>query len=441
MITRIPVAVTVAVASPSASASARQCTVCRRLGTAAAVPSGDRDCVTLKRRGSARRSSDLNGGSSSQPELGEHPRPSGRRVSTPADAAIPASAPKIKSIPASTTSGTESVASALAASKLSPAPTVNDNADSYVTLLPPPPHLLPLTAAPSINQLRQSSQRFHIPKTLKHFSRLVALQALNLLTPADHALLGKFLETVIPTLDLSRYARQEPEAFGTLREMALHLAVCELVPDSGQGLQSFLDGLLKASEPQKVISAFEQFKYRLRKHQAKPVEALYSRIREVRVGARLDHSALIPLMTDYIAARTMLDTFDGQTMLSLLDTNANFRTPYAFSLRRMRAIFGYHPRGPLKRIHERIKENCAKLCLAVLCYHPAALVNRIVGMVDARDWHGIEKLYADVLGASIGKNRWLVPLDLEGRDDMRFDCIPLTTRVWGASISYVRVKS
>lgn len=304
----------------------------------------------------------------------------------------------------------------------------------YPISLPPPPAILYPTALPSLKQLILATQRYHLPKAIKHFSRLQQLQALDYLNPSDHESIARFLIQIIPTLDLSRFMRRPEggaEDYGTLKEMAIHIAVVNLDPLAGKALHTFLQGLLKSSEPHQVINTFNAFKSRLRTHQGKSIEDLHSRIREERVGARLDHPDLLNLMTDHIAAHTMLDTFDGSEMLALLDTNANFRSPHAFNLRPLRRIFGFHPRGTLKGIIDRIRANCAKLCLAVLCYHPAALVNRIIGMIDARDWHGVEKLYQEVLVASIGPNRWLVPLDLEGRETGRYDCIPLTTQVWG----------
>jgi hypothetical protein len=156
-----------------------------------------------------------------------------------------------------------------------------------------------------------------------------------------------------------------------------------------------------------------------------------SRERSDRVAARLKSDGMLPLLTTYVAALTILDQFNMSTTSMFTGLQAEGvmrrfdRQIDIFELQR-RVLDG-HPRGAA--LAPRFRENCEKMALVFLASHADALKLHVhhLSVIGHFDTTKLDRLYDQVLKASIGPNRVLIPTV----ESLRNNQVDLPLTVWG----------
>lgn len=261
---------------------------------------------------------------------------------------------------------------------------------------------------------------------------VVATDSFRDLKPETYEAISNFVVDILSRkngLDIGKWAARDPQQLETL----LHMAVEAAVHDSWRGFNALQLELIGAGRPHDIVSAYERFKDRLFAHQGKDPKDLQSWYREKRLAARLTGDGLIPLMLGYVAAQTMLGQFDHTALISLMDSSYDARLIARDRLDL--SAMSYHIKsransGASDAVWSQFLANIDKVTLAIQCYHPKALVTRIRALARHGDRSKVDWLYEQLMKASIGSDRFVIPID-SGNRSANYNFVPLGMEVWG----------
>ncbi|KAK8853076.1 hypothetical protein IAR55_003777 [Kwoniella newhampshirensis] len=301
---------------------------------------------------------------------------------------------------------------------------IPDSSDA-VRLRPPPDY--PIDDHLHLLHLAMKSHK--LDAALASWSSLIDLGATSRLAPSDFAGISTFFLDLFSRRgcpNLGKMAASHPEKFGILRGMVIESGA----RDHWQGLHTFMLKLVEAGRPADVVTIFTKCKERMRELQGIDAKNLVSWDREARLAARLKGEGLKSLMMVNVAALTLLEALDEHTLFGMLDTQADLRPNARFDFNAIHRIFRRFKDG--EALFERFQQNVDKLILALQCFHPNALVGRILMLGHSKNAAGLSKLYNDVLSASIGPRAFIRPRDLVELDvqGSAYTNIPLPPIIW-----------
>ncbi|ORY28132.1 hypothetical protein BCR39DRAFT_535572 [Naematelia encephala] len=261
-------------------------------------------------------------------------------------------------------------------------------------------------------------------RAIAAFERLRACSALSLLNLEDYERISSLITSCfskINTRDMRWFVANQSLVFGLTREMALHAAA----HDHWRGLYTLLAALLAAGMPQDVPKAYVRCMEMMAVVQGRNPDDWHNPDRQRRIASRMESPALAPLAMVNITAHTALDTFDGTAIFSMLvgDLSRN---------QMLVKHYGDLTRGLPEDVKDRIQINVDKLYFSVRVYHGAALAAHLRSLPN-HELHLIPELYNEMLKASIGPDRFLLPIDLENRNKKASIDVPVIQPVvWRA---------
>ena len=226
--------------------------------------------------------------------------------------------------------------------------------------------------------------------------------------------------------DIANIATSRPDQFGRVVQMATEAAA----RDHWHGLYRMMLALLAAGRPLEAAAAFERYQTAMRRVQGKEREDLSSWDREKRLAARMDGESATPITLLQVAALTMTDQLDSPNIITLFGANLD--------LRKLDDVLYGHVRDALASSPYRdkhlanFKSNYMKVGLAMSCYHPDALRERIRYLSRNHNLEELLSIYDKILSATLGPARFLQPLDLDslGAQVQRQDNITMPPEVW-----------
>ncbi|WRT70367.1 uncharacterized protein IL334_007365 [Kwoniella shivajii] len=308
------------------------------------------------------------------------------------------------------------------------------SADQSAPPKPDPPEDVILLGAPPdypiddlVYQLHESLDELSLSSAIKAWAQLWDLGCVSRLSLPDFEHISNciwkilFAQRTYP--HLGRMAVRHPSDFGHLRNMAVESAA----RSHCSGLYGFMLKLIGTGRPKDVVDAFEKCKERMRDVQGKKKEDLVSWDREKRLSARLEGEGLKDIMMMNIAAHTLLGTLDEFALFSMLDSQVDLRPSSPFDFRPIERAFRACQAGD--QTYDQFRKNVDKLVLSLMCYHPNALIARIMTLGTQRSSDQLEKLYDKVLEASIGPHAFLRPRDLSDFGTVHRN-IPIPPNIW-----------
>jgi hypothetical protein len=227
-------------------------------------------------------------------------------------------------------------------------------------------------------------------------------------------------------------ARQDPERFGRLVQMAAEAAA----RDHWYGLYRLMLALLSSGRPSDAIPAFDRHESVKWEVQGKKREDLVSWDREKRLAARLEGKGSTPLAAVKIAALTMTKQLNSENILGLLHSGADYRNiPDLVYKDLRRALWTLSNR---EQFFTEFDTNYRKVLLAMMSYHPPALIERIRTLTVSHRARPVDWLYGLLLAATLGPDRYIRPLDLDEifvwDRTQHFD-VGLVPDIWGRLLS------
>ncbi|KAK4684422.1 hypothetical protein P7C73_g5757, partial [Tremellales sp. Uapishka_1] len=288
------------------------------------------------------------------------------------------------------------------------------------------------TPAKALNLLQEALGAFDGTKLVKAWSQLLDLRKTRDLNDAFYARISELVVRLIlfQQWQIGKLAIDRPEVFGLLRDMSIEAAS----RDHYKGLHSFLLTLIRLGRPGLVDSAFQNYKERIRDVQGRDARDLHSLDRSKRLGARITGDGIRPLTLLQITALTMLDKFDGPAILSIADTQADFRQSAYLYTDDIRKALGDDVRGV--KVFDYVSKNIETYKLALECYHPVALENRIAFYTEAGNIGKVENYYDRLMELSIGPRKIIRATDLKLLSNHRdaefviYREIPFTVELW-----------
>ncbi|KAL7418327.1 hypothetical protein Q5752_006785 [Cryptotrichosporon argae] len=300
---------------------------------------------------------------------------------------------------------------------------------AHVILLPPPRELL--YAAPYFDALTNALAARNANKTFKawvdiHGAQLATLVAADLWRKLSDCIVA-LLRPPTP-LNLGDLARNDPERFGWVRDVALEAAA----RDEWRGLFEFVLCLIDAGRPEDSMRTIDEYRLRFRAVKGIDKADLNSTSKEKRVAARITTDGSRALALAYLIAMAMLDRMGGEYMLNLVDLSPSL---YKTDIACLDAVYDRlraHARsGPAASAAVRRFSSLRRAAeLAMMCHHPSEMINRIQGLADTHRFDLVEKLYDEIMDGSIGPDRYIQPWDLDDIHTRYFDVIPITVNIW-----------
>ncbi|CAK9783577.1 unnamed protein product [Cutaneotrichosporon oleaginosum] len=218
---------------------------------------------------------------------------------------------------------------------------------------------------------------------------------------------------------------------------ALFRAVCHFAVEAAarhcwQTLLEVLFELLRFEHAALAKILFEAYKARGIVVDGIDISLAPSQIRAERLASRLKSEGMRPLVLTYVAALTLLNRWDESTSSVFigLDMDGVMRrfTRHMDQYQVQRRV----PRlGGDPKLLRRYRDNCDKLALIFYAWHADALNLHIhhLSVQSPGDTTALDKLYNDVLRASIGPNRFMIPAE---RPKRNASTVILPVMVWGA---------
>lgn len=282
----------------------------------------------------------------------------------------------------------------------------------------------------SLNDLRSAFKEKNLGKLILAWGDLAQLQATNTCLDSDYAAISDVIDTALsnPRLQLRKLHSAAPTQYMYLRHMAIEAAA----HDKWQGLHRFQLELIAFGLPSEAAITFLEYKKRRRAVEGKEDSSgLSSHDREVRLATRLSGEGLRPLILVHIATLSMLDHFDNERVADLLDTTADLR-PEA-----LRSVSWTDLRKSLARagggevVQKKFFHNLRRFELVILVHHADALDARVRIWADEGARQALFELYDRIMAASIGRDRLIVPQDLDEAGRLKYHSrIPLVADTW-----------
>lgn len=275
-------------------------------------------------------------------------------------------------------------------------------------------------------------KEYNLDRVLSIWSHVVDLGAISRLDSIMFKYISEFIADILHrrgSPNLNKLAAISPEKYGLLLNMSIESAARDHI----SGFFFILLRLLEIGRPGDVVNAFNKCKVKMRELQGKDANDLFSWDREKRLAARLEGEGLRSLMMVNIAALTLLDQCDEAALFGMLDATADLRpnskfnfAPIHHSLSRANVSNKQHD------LYTQFRHNVDKLILALQCYHPNAFVHRIAIHGRAKTFGALNKLYQQVLEATVGPDAFVKVRNL-GDHSAHFQSskhIPLPAIVW-----------
>ncbi|WWC64407.1 uncharacterized protein I303_107017 [Kwoniella dejecticola CBS 10117] len=298
--------------------------------------------------------------------------------------------------------------------------------DDVILLGPPPDYPI----HNNVDRLLAALQNSSLGSALEEWSLIWDLRCVSRLSSADFEAISSSIRNILFGNNyphLGRMALYQPAQLGHLKNMSIEAGL----RGYGTGLYALTLKLIGCGRPKDVVDIFDKYKLGMREFQGKNHEDLFSWDRERRLSARLEdmvdgQAGLKEMMMVNIAAHTLVNTLDENVLFSMLDSQIDFRPTTTFDFRSIEHAF-----RACKSSHlfKQFRQNIDKLVLALMCYHPNALVARLTSLGMSRQYDNLNKLYGRVLEASIGAEAFLRPKDL-GDFSVVFRNIPLPPSIW-----------
>ncbi|WOO79276.1 uncharacterized protein LOC62_02G002805 [Vanrija pseudolonga] len=297
-------------------------------------------------------------------------------------------------------------------------------------LVPPP--AAPEASGGGLDDLRSALEEKNLGRLMLAWGDLVKLQGTNACLDSDYAAISNVIDTALsnPKLQLRKLHAAAPKQYGYLRHMAIEAAA----HDKWQGLHRFQLELMAFGLPTEAASTFLEFKQRRRAVEGKEDSSgLGSYDRAVRLATRLSGEGLQLLILVHIATLSMLDHFDNERVADLLDTTADFRPETVKSLSWTDIKKSLSRAGGGRVMEKKFLHNLRRFELVLLVYHPDALDARVRIWAEEGARTALFQLYDGIMAASIGKDRLIVPQDLDEAGRLKYySKIPLVADTWMA---------
>ncbi|KAK6909576.1 hypothetical protein I203_103597 [Kwoniella mangroviensis CBS 8507] len=307
--------------------------------------------------------------------------------------------------------------------------------DNVILLGVPPDY--PIEA--NINRLISHLQNSQLDQSTAEWAQLWDLRCIHRLAPWHFEVISNSIRQILFGKNyphLGKMALYEPAKYGHLKNMVIESAS----RGYALGLYALMLKLIGSGRPKDVIDAYERCKEHMREIQGKKKEDLFSWDRIKRLNARLeDPSAssmnnqnkvnvgLKHLLMANIAAHTLMDTLDDKVLFSMLDSHIDLRPSSTFDFKPIDRALKASKAQP--QVHKRFRANVDKLVLSLMCYHPNALVARIITLGTRKSDSKLDRLYDRVLEASIGPDAYLKPRELDDFS-LVFRNIPIPPVIW-----------
>jgi hypothetical protein len=281
-----------------------------------------------------------------------------------------------------------------------------------------------------IRKLEQLMAGSDLDSTAKVCSDLNERSFLDHLT-ADHwvdmsALLHDKLWQPGAAYELNRRIIGQPKLYGAISRMAIEAAIRE----RSSGLQSLFLVLIKLGRPQQIVDSYTRYREDLARYQGKDQRDLSSWDRETRLAARVTSTSVRPLTILNLAALSMLNQLDGQTLVTLLGSTQSFDSiPLDPTFIAARRCLRQLPDGEIAV--DKYLKALERFKLAILCHHPSIFVASLKALASSGSATKHNESYDTIMAASTGKDKFLMLWDLDSK--MRFDStkgIPIPLKVW-----------
>lgn len=304
-----------------------------------------------------------------------------------------------------------------------------DVIENDVILLRPPPDY-PITA--QLEELSIAMKEYNLDRVIFIWSHLVDLGAISRFDSITFKYISEFIADILHrrgSPNLNKLAAISPEKYGLLLNMSIESAARDHI----SGFFFILLRLLEIGRPGDVVNAFNTCKVKMRELQGKDANDLLSWDREKRLAARLEGEGLRSLMMVNIAALTLLDQCDEAALFGMLDATADLRPNSKFNFAPIhRSLSRANVSNKQHDLYSQFRQNVDKLILALQCYHPNAFVHRITIHGRAKTFGALNKLYQQVLEATVGPDAFVKVRNL-GDHSAHFQSskhIPLPAIVW-----------
>ncbi|WVF73162.1 hypothetical protein IAT40_007981 [Kwoniella sp. CBS 6097] len=288
-----------------------------------------------------------------------------------------------------------------------------------------------------LEKLRAELDSKAFDTALSTWSHLNDLGCLYRIPEEDFELASTFVKNILvspPYIHLGRLAISQPLKFGLFRQMAIETAA----RGNHAGLEMFMLKLIEVGRPKDAVDTFAVCKDRMRDIQGKDERDLTSWDREKRLAARLEGDGLKHLMMVNILALTLLEACDEHALFKMLDSKTDLRPSAYYDFTLIRRTLRKFPDGD--SMYDKFRVNVDRLILALLCYHPDALVSRVTLLGSSKSSTKLPHLYERILEGSIGPNAFMQPRDLSEFRAV-YVHIPLPPIVWLAFMKVFEWRS
>ncbi|WVR00336.1 hypothetical protein IAU59_007479 [Kwoniella sp. CBS 9459] len=288
-----------------------------------------------------------------------------------------------------------------------------------------------------LEKLRSAVETKSFDIALSTWSHLNDLGCVHRIPEEDFELASSFVKNILvspPYIQLGKLAISQAMKFGLLRQMVIETAA----RGNHLGLEMFMLKLIEVGRPKDAIDTFAACKDRMRDIQGKDEKDLVSWDREKRLAARLEGDGLRHLMIVNIAALTLLGACDEHALFKMLDTNTDLRPTAYYNFTLVRRALRKLSNGD--EMYNKFRGNVDRLILALLCYHPDALVARVTLLGSSRSSSKLPHLYERILEGSVGPDAFMRPRDLNEFGAV-YSNIPLPPIVWLAFMKVFEWRS
>jgi hypothetical protein len=309
-----------------------------------------------------------------------------------------------------------------------------------ISLLPDTDEIIQLRSPPVVDstlpaRLRKACHRLDIRKSIDLYKALYEHSQPSEVDHADMEAVAHLLSTTMTGSEghfIRRTAVEEPEVFGWLSEMAVMAAA----HDKWDGLYYLMLATLAAGRPSDVVNMHTRYKAVLRVLQGKKLEDLVSWVRKDRLASRLTAEGLTPLGAINVAAHTQLGTFQATAILEMLDSDfdaANVSWSVQDDIKDILFRLAGRAEGLGPAMFRKYLDGMEDITFAVLCYHPNAFADRIIGYARAQHWEQVDEIWRRLLRCSKGEFAFVRarPLDEIHGVGRVYHEIPITSVIWG----------